>query len=74
MFFLEIWAKNNFVKVKKSFSRNIDIYGFINKKQFFQNKFKKWDFPRNVDTYGDVDKKYRFIDFFFVEIWANNYC
>ena len=29
------------------FSRNIDIYGFMKKKQFFQNDLKKRAFPRN---------------------------
>ena len=55
----------------RPFPRNIDIYGFMDKKRFFQNVHKKCALLRNVDIYEDMDKNdflkisfFRYVDSF----------
>ena len=72
MTFWEIWSKNDFFNViskKRPFSRNVDIFGYMDKVIS-----KKHPFSRNVDIFADMGKK-RFLKgekIPFSDIWLNN--
>ena len=48
------------ISKKREFPRNVDFYGNMEKKRFFQNDLIKRSFRQYVDIFGYTDKKRSF--------------
>ena len=47
-------GKNEFFKVisnQRNFAQNVDIFGYMENKLFFQSDLKQRYFPRNIDIF-----------------------
>ena len=66
LIFTDLWTKNKFSKLsqKHALPRNVDIYGDMDRKRFFQNDLKNRVIP----------KKVIFVEILiFTDLWTNNF-